>query len=146
MQALQQLPGVYAEVVPPEGARRTGQMDAHGRDIYERELREPIRKVHVEINGVLQYKKHPTTGEPITPVLKNVWETRTQRFVIIRGRNGCNGILEVVEESAEERAHVERLKKIADVKEQIAEALVDNDLSVDALIAALKPARKGKAD
>lgn len=149
MQNLQQLPGVYAEPIPPEGSRVVGQLPS-GQILFEREVVEHIGKEQVVINGVEQWKKHPTTGEPITPVMKNRFQTRTQRFVLHRGRNACNTIVEVVPPSPEETAHMERLRAINETKERLAEALVDNGVSIDALIGALKaddkPARGKKGD
>lgn len=74
--------GVLRIPRPPEGSKPVG-MTPWKQTIYEREITEVVGKEPLkDDDGKTIYLKNPATGVPIKPKLRNIRQTRTQRFVI----------------------------------------------------------------
>lgn len=151
--ALAKIEAFHAAAIPPKGDDGKDALPIgntpDGRLIYTRTIIRPAKNKAPQtdpLTGEQVWTKHPTTGEKLYARWRNVREERVQTFTLESDGRGNLYVQEYAPPSPEDLARQERERKIVEVQGQIAEALVDNDLSVDALIAALKPARKGKAD
>lgn len=132
-----------AEAKPPEDSKIVGQ-HTDGRAIYEREIVEVVGKEHVEIEGVKQYRKHPTTGEPLTPILRQVKRTRKQRFVLEVTNVGTVYINEGFEPDAEEKARLEMKAAEAKIQGELVSEMAKRGLTAADLLNAITPAEPVK--
>jgi hypothetical protein len=138
---------LYATPAKDPSATRVGELP-DGTPIWEREFTQKVGEEPVVINGQPQWVMAGQT--PVKPRMRAVMASVKRRYVEVVQPNG--GVFRNFdfEPDPQEKARLERRQRVRETQEQLAEALVDNGLSVDALIGALKaedaPKRRAKAD
>ena len=102
---LQQMPGLDPKLIPPRGAKQVGMTD-DDRPIYELEnwydphLSSKNKVPVLDADGEEVWRKHPTTGDKLTQVMRIKPVYRTRRFVLEGTRNGHVLIVEGFEATA----------------------------------------------
>lgn len=109
-----------------------------GQPIYERTIDKGKSVPRLDEEGNQIWTKHQTTGEPLVPMRMVVSNPQVERFVPVDGGNGTVYREPWTPESEESIRRKERERKMAEVQRQLAEGLVENDISVDALLSVLK--------
>jgi hypothetical protein len=152
LKTLKRVQPLHAERIPPDGddgqpAVVIGQTQS-GNTLYQRTLIRAAKQKAPVLgeDGRQVYAKHPTTGEPLYSKWRNQRHERLQFFTLESDGQGNLYIQEYQPPSQDELRDQKRKAKVAETQARLAEALVDNDVSPEAFVMALKGGELGEED
>ena len=132
------IPELRPELIPPRESKAVG-IHSDGRTIYEMdkfdiEATVANKKQVMDPDGEPHWRKHPTTGEKLYPVMSNKPIFSTVRFVLERSPRGHVRMDEHFEGSAEDRARDEKKKKVTEFSDRLAELAAERGVDPEAVI------------
>ena len=132
------IPQLRPELIPPRESTAVG-VHSDGRTIYEMEKFDieatTANKTQVmDPDGEPQWRKHPTTGEKLYPVMTTKPVYRTIKFVLERSPRGHVRIVENFEGTVEERDRDSKKKKAAEFSEKLAELATERGIDPEAVL------------
>ena len=131
--------GIRPELIAPRGAIPVG-VHLDGRTIYEQERFDIKATVDSKTQvldpatGKKKWRKHPTTGESLYPIMKTKAVYNTVRFVLDRSPRGKVSINPFFEGSNEERDADARKVKAREFSEKLAELAADRGVDPESVI------------
>lgn len=150
MRTLAKVKPVHAELIPPQGARATG-VTPDGKQLYTitRKRSRPVPRTEIVpgLDGIpierQVWRKNQMTGEPLYPVNRpQVYEETILFYLESQGNNNVE-LHPYIPPSAEQLAREERARRVAEMREGLAEALVDAGLTPAELLARIKQPDSG---
>lgn len=133
--------GIFPPLVPPDGAVPTGEVLPDGRLVYKR------RKLDVQatkatakqkvIDGELQWRKHPTTGEKLYPIMEQKPVFKDVEFILESTHQGHVLIHENFRGTADERARDAAARAKNEFNDRLAALATERGISADELIVRL---------
>ena len=136
---LQKIPPLHAPLIPPMGSVPAGLTPDGLHQLFKldrpRSTSEPDKDAET---GQQRYRRHATTGEPMIKVRKPVLYVEHLLFYLESQGNGNNVMVPYVPPTDQELAKAARDRKVAAMKEGLAEALVDAGYQPHEVLAALQ--------
>jgi hypothetical protein len=131
---LNRIKPIHPELIPPQDAEVIGTTE-HGKILYRqiRRMNRPVPDIDPD-TGRQRWRKNQNTGEPLYPLFKRKIVMETRDFFLESQGNGNVGIVEYQQPTPEDLAQRARAQRIADMKDRLAERLVDAGLTADDLI------------
>lgn len=110
---------LIAPLIPPRGAKQVGVHDdgGSGKIIYEMRVFDPDttkankRQKVDALTGEPMWRKHPTTGENVYPIMEIEPVFRNKRFILVADKNGRVRMQENFELSPSDIAEREQLER-----------------------------------
>ena len=133
------IPKLRPALIPPREARPVGVHD-DGRTIYEMEkfdLEATVANKRQAIDPETSepmYRKHPTTGEKLYPVMVTESVFSTVRFVLERSPRGHVRMDQNFEGTPEEKAADTKKQKASDFSEKLAQLAAERGVDPEAVI------------
>lgn len=116
------------------GWKRVGEVD-DGRPIWQETVEVTVGKEPIVINGETQWVM--AGQQPIKPKLRRVVEMQTREFILEKQPNGGEFKNYHFRPDPDEAKRLERTRKVKDFQTQLAEKMVERDLSVDDLLSVI---------
>jgi len=138
------------ELIPPRESHPIG-VHTDGRTIYEMEKFDieattANKKQVLDPDGKPQWRKHPTTGEKLYPVMVSTPVYRTVKFVLDRSPRGHVRMDEHFEGTAESRTRDAKKKKATDFSDRLAELAAESGVNAEDVLAKVIEEAKGKPE
>jgi len=132
------IPELRPELIPPREAKAVG-IHTDGRTIYEMEKFDveatTANKTQViDSDGEPQWRKHPTTGEKLYPVMSTESVFYTSRFVLERSPRGHVRMDENFESTPESLARDAKAQKSREFSDKLAELAIERGVDPEAVI------------
>jgi hypothetical protein len=126
-------------LIPPEGARPTGEVLDDGRIVYKmRRLNldktAKNKKQTVDADGAPAWRRHPTTGEKMYPIMTTEPVYEDVEFVLEASRQQHVAIITNFRGTPEERASDAKRKQKNEFSERLAELATERGISADELV------------
>jgi hypothetical protein len=132
------IPELRPELIPPRESKAVG-IHTDGRTIYEMEKFDieatvASKKQVMDPDGEPQWRKHPTTGEKLYPVMSSQPVFSTVRFVLDRSPRGHVRMDENFEGTPESIARDTKAKKVREFSDKLAELATERGVDPEAVI------------
>lgn len=127
--------GLDPKPVPPKGSRRVGMTDDE-HDIWENEFPVAVIRKPKIVDGKEVWRRLPN-GEPVTQVMVKTIVKQKRRFVVQPHRTGCCSLNFHFEPDPAEKQRIARQTRVREFQQRLAEAAVDQGLSVEQLVGAI---------
>ena len=143
------IPELRPELIPPREAKPVG-IHSDGRTIYEMEKYDIEASVQNKTpvldpdTGDPKWRKHPTTGEKLYPVMQANPVFSTVRFVLERSPRGHVRMDQNFEGTAEERTRDAKAQKAKDFVKELSELAADRGVDPEAVIDKVIEEAKGE--
>lgn len=138
--------GVIRNPKAPEGSRVIGSTDG-GDVIYERDVQVLVGRRPLIRGGDEVWTKHPTTGEKLVQKMVNIYETKTETFTLNVERNERGVATGDITKNVlfmgdpEEADRLAMAELVSETQSTLAKRLVEEGISVESLIEAVKGKR-----
>lgn len=140
------IPPINSHFVPAPGEKLIGHTP-HGQPIYERTINKGKSVPRIDpATGEEEWTKHPTTAERLLKKRRVVSDPQVERFIPVDGGNGTVYRQPWTPETEEEIRQRERVRLVEQKQRELAEAMVENDISTESFIKVLKGAAVGGSD
>lgn len=134
---LQKIKPLHPQMVPPQGAEAIG-VTPDGRQLYKLVTARSRSVLDIdEKTGEQKYRKNQQTGEPLYRMRKPEFYEKTEIFYQESEGNGNVRKIPYTPPTEAELAAAERTRKIAEMRDGLAEAFVDRGLTPAEAVAQL---------
>lgn len=141
MKTLAKIKKFHPELIPPTGSVAYG-VTPDGKQLYRlvRQRSTKRRKMEIGPDGRERevWRKNQMTGEPLYPVNEPVPYEEELIFYLESEGNGQVNMVKYTPPSPEELARAQKAQRVQDMQEQLAEALVDADITPSSLLDMLR--------
>ena len=127
-------------LIPPSGSVAAG-VTPNGQQLYKLDRPRSRAVPKLDERGNHAYRKHQVNGEDLYPLYKPELYTEHLLFFMESDHNGNAYMVPFIPPTEEQLAAEERERRIAAMRDELAQALVDADVSPDQLISALRAPR-----
>jgi len=125
---LKKLKPLHPPIVVPLGAVPFG-VTEDGRQLYKEVTPRSGSEADKGEDGKQRWRKNQMTGEPLYPLRKPTFHEHTRIYYLESQGNGNIGKVDYQPPSPEELVRIERGRKVEAMKDHLAEALVDADVT-----------------